>query len=175
MRIPELWEYYPNYEPLPPLTELPPRIANKFGIPGIGEIGDGSIRWCACRAFQVYRGSGRFGTLVKPGETVSMMDLWYCDAVTRNCFHKNHHKVMLNFLAKAAGFGYKCCLISDTTPREPFEVAELFGLRVRQVDITMARNTRAAVERRGQKFNKDRDRFTQSKSLANEVAGRIKG
>lgn len=149
MKIAELWELLPDYEPNPPLQFMPPQARNRFDTFGI--VGDGSFRWCACRVFQVYLGSGKFETLVRPGETVSPEPLWVCNAVTRGYFHKNHQKLILTRLSKAEGYGYMCCLTHDQTPRKPFEVAELFGLRVHPVDITHAENTRAAVARRGQR------------------------
>lgn len=151
MRIQELWTLLPDYEPNPPLTHMPPQPRNRFSkdVAFAGEVGDGSMRWCACRVFQVYLGSGKFGDLYKPGETISPEPLWNCDALTRGYFHKNHHKVTLNYLSKAKGYGYHCCLTIDQTPRDPFEVAVMFGLTVRQADVTMYENTKAAVARRG--------------------------
>lgn len=171
MKIAELWALLPDYEPNPPLDFYPEPAKSRLSA-HMGEIGDGSFRWCACRSFQLYLPKGKkFGKLIEPGDTLERAPLRECPAVTRGCFHVNHHKVILVRLAEAKAYGYQACLVKDPEPRDPFEVARRFGMKVHPVFEQYYENTRRSVEKRASFIENLRDRG--HKSPVTQQADRI--
>lgn len=112
-------------------------------------VDEGPVRWCACEAFVVYY-AGRWGKLIKEGDNIICTPLRPCKMVTRKVFVNNHAEYVLDWLSRAAGYGYPVALLPDPTPRHPWKVAEEFDLRVpehylrRQVKIENAVATRKA-------------------------------
>lgn len=172
MKIQELWTLLPDYVPNPPLQSFP-RVDKKTRLSKhMGEIGDGSFRWCACRSFQLYLPKGKkFGQPILAGDTLERAPLRDCPAVTRGCFHVNHHKVILVRLAEAKAYGYKACFVHDPEPLDPFEAAIRFGMSVHPAFVQYYENTLRSVSRRKDFIENLRDRG--HKSAVTQQADRI--
>lgn len=123
---------------------------------GFGDdaYGSGKFRWCACRTFGIIRGSGKFGTLIKPGETVSAEVIRpNCESVTRKIFAAHHSEWVMDLMAQAEGFGYPGIFMDDPHNwMKPLDVIKEFGLNVPDHFYRKRDRTAASVAKRQERY-----------------------
>lgn len=147
-------ELPPGFEPDPPLSKYPEGLDRRSGgFDSADIIGSGKFRWCACRVFAVYRGGGRWGRLIKPGETVHMELLRpTCDHVTRKVFAAQHVQWVTALLAQAGGYNYPTCVLPDLEPMDAWDTAAKFGLTVTPFYQAKRDRTALAVTKRAERY-----------------------
>lgn len=163
MRPDWITDIVPNQKFLEPFKRNPSKL------PGDKNWNPEALRWCSCRVFLVY-GAARFrDTRFWDQGGVDPVPVRICNDLTRRAFSELHYVGIVDALAEAKGRGFKACLIDDLTPRDPFEVAEMFGgLIISKVHLQKVENTRATALRR---LKLTRERATAWETAAGSPSG----
>jgi len=121
---------------------------------GADAWGSGKFRWCACKTFGIYRGSGKFGTVIKPGEELHLEVIRpNCDSVTRKIFANHHSEWMMDLMAQSEGFGYKGVFMHEPDRlMAPLDVVKEFGLNVPDHFYRKRDRTAASVLKRAERY-----------------------